>query len=357
MDDAYACYACLGLTPNCSDEDLRKAYRRLAMEHHPDKTQGDKVKEETFKHITHAYGVLSDQEQRRQYDLQQQLMALGLGCPSSTPSPTAAATGRPDILHFACAMELPTFLFATSPDASPPPAPAEPIVVPVQLSLTELYEGCVKTVQFEFLDACRTCGGSGAQHAHDVLSCMACGGTGGVPPFMPTCLACGGTGRMIRGRHCSSCEGEGVRYYNRALDVRVPGGVPDGYRQLVPGKGGLDTTGPRNKNAASSSSMHRDLVLLFQHALDPMTEVRDQDVHLTVPVTLAEVMHGVQRTIQITATRCAGLSWVGYRNPQLPLRVEGLGLRRGPMVGDLCLSFSVQFPAAVTTEQQTTTPN
>jgi molecular chaperone DnaJ len=193
-------YEVLEVEQSASADAIKRAYRRLALKHHPDKNDGDDA---TFKRITHAHEVLADPGARALYDLGGHRDG-NHGCPHDDEDQ-----------------------------------------VEITLSPDEVRRGGVKRVELELLRACEACGATGATGG-ELLTCLHCGGDG--------CRSCAGRGAIPRpGRECKSCRGERQAYLPRAFSVRVPSGVKDGHRHVLAGKGGYD----------AKTGKHKDLVLLF----------------------------------------------------------------------------------------------
>jgi molecular chaperone DnaJ len=373
-DDAYEQ---LGVPPECSAEDIRRAYRRLAMEFHPDKTRGDRIKEERFKQVTAAYSVLSDAEQRQALDLQRQLRSLTDSMPAvgnghgfffvCCHRGGGRASGR-QASSFHDISQLGQQGQHTSSRTSAAAAALPPVQVDVPLVLADLFDGALKVVQLDYEDTCSACGGRGVAAPSATMAgirpCPVCGGAGlllsgppsdlagllFLPPLPVPCYECNGSGRERAPPNCQACAGSGMRSLHRCLDVRVPPAVPDGFvhKAPPPGTGGS-----------------REVMLRFVHDLSPgvsMDHKTKGDLVIKMEVPLEELLHGADRRLEVCPGRFVHVAWVGYRSPdEAPLRFPGQGL---PPSGDLYVRLSPVFPrsfaaaaaAAVRTEGETNAP-
>lgn len=237
-------YGLLGVSPNASDDEIKKAYRRLARELHPDLNPGDKSAEDRFKEITLAYETLSDRERRRRYDMFGPEGAQG----PTDPFSTMAGAGLGDLFDA---------FFGGSPfggsrtrgyNGPPRGADAE---LALDLSFEEAVFGAAKQVSLRANVACATCSGSGARPGTTPTRCTTCEGTGEVRRVRQSilgqmvtaspCHRCGGTGEEVASP-CTDCHGDGRRTEERTYSVDVPAGVDHGSTLRLTGRG---HAGPR----------------------------------------------------------------------------------------------------------------
>ncbi len=277
-------YEVLGVARDCSEQELKKAFRGLARELHPDVNSHDPEAEEKFKQAAEAYEVLSDAERRRTYD------AYGHeGLRSGGWSPHATG-GIEDILSALFGQGDSPFgdLFGGGRRAGP--ASGGDIGVEVEITLAEVVTGAHREVEFESVSACERCHGNGAEPGTPIHTCETCGGAGQVQQMRRTafgqlvqtsaCPTCGGAGKTAE-QPCEHCRGAGRERRRRTWDVDIPAGIESGQRIRIGGAGHAGETGGRPG----------DLYVLVSVAEDERFERRGEDLIsvLRVPATLAIV--------------------------------------------------------------------
>ncbi len=269
-------YEVLGVTRTADSAEIKKAYRRLAMEHHPDRNPGSKESEEAFKEAAEAYEVLSDTEKRVAYDR--------FGHEGLRRQGFEGFHGVEDIFsHFS---DLFGDLFGGGFSRGGRPR-GHDLRVEVRLEFAEAVEGVAKEVEVTRHVACTTCAGSGAKPGTLPERCATCGGRGQVLHqqgfFMigTTCPSCRGEGTFIRER-CKDCRGSGVTEKTETLTVNIPAGVDDGQRLRLAGKG---EHAPR---AGVPGNLYVDI-----HVAEDERFKRDgADVYTIVPVSFATAALG-----------------------------------------------------------------
>ena len=223
-------YEVLGVTRECSSDELRKAYRREALKHHPDRNQGDDSAEAKFKEANEAYQVLSDEEKRRVYDQFGHAGLEGAG---------AGFDGISDV--FAHMQDLFSEMFSGAVGGGRPHRGGD-LRVQQRLTLREAAFGCKREVGVRAPASCTDCGGTGAKPGSKPETCPQCRGAGqvsnarGFVMFTSTCQRCRGAGRVVR-QPCASCGGQGAVERARRVNVTFPAGIDAGQRLRVPGQG------------------------------------------------------------------------------------------------------------------------
>ncbi len=338
-------YAVLGVEPGASDEDIRRAYRRLARELHPD-VNADPEAEQRFKRITAAYDTLSDPAKRRQYDV------FG--------RQGAAAGQGPDLFPFGDFSELFEVFFGGGVGTRRRGGRArrtrarrgEDVAVPLALTFEEAAFGTTTDVTLETLAACETCGGTGARPGTSGSRCSRCDGTGEVQDVSRSifgtvmtarpCATCDGTGEVIASP-CDACRGEGRLPRRKTVPVQVPAGVDDGMEMRISGGG-------RDGRAGGPPG---DLFVRLHVAPHAVFERRGQDVvcELTVPMTVAAL--GAE--VEIPTLDGAETVHVEPGTPSgTVVRLKGRGVpnleRRGR--GDLFVTVTVETPKPRSKEER-----
>jgi molecular chaperone DnaJ len=237
-------YEVLGVDRNASQEEIKKAFRKLARKYHPDMNKEDPSAEEKFKEINEAYEVLSDPEKRRQYD------QFGHAADGAGAGPGGGMGGW-DFGDFGTSFDsiFDMFFgggFGAQRAARPGPERGADLRYDLEISLEEAAFGLERDIEVVRLEACPTCGGTGAKPGTSPITCPVCGGRGqtaqvrttafGRFTSITTCPRCGGEGRVIDSP-CSACQGRGRVRKRKKIRVKVPAGVDSGMRVRVAGEG------------------------------------------------------------------------------------------------------------------------
>ena len=216
-------YQILGISKDASQDDIKKAYRKLARKYHPDLNPGDKTAEEKFKEINEAYAVLSDSQKRAEYDRAGTTFEQFGGFEGFKGFDFGETFDFGDVFGD---------IFGTRFGAKPHYTRGEDILMGVELTLEEAFTGVVRPISITRTINCETCGGSGAE---SYQTCPACRGTGkiqtskGFFKIARTCPECHGTGRKIASV-CKKCSGKGKTVYTEAVKVKITEGVDTGYK-------------------------------------------------------------------------------------------------------------------------------
>jgi molecular chaperone DnaJ len=288
-------YDVLGLDRNASRDEIKKAYRKLAFQYHPDKNPGNKEAEEKFKEATEAYEVLSDAEKRRLYD-QYGHGGLGRGAPGQDPFGGGFGGG---FAGFDLSDALRAFMrefggFGDFEGGGPSRSrKGRDLQVRVSLSLAEIATGVEKQIRVTKHVACKTCGGTGARDGSQPTTCQVCQGTGQIKQVQRTilgqfvnvaeCHTCGGEGTIVRER-CHDCAGEGVVRGTETVSVRIPPGVASGNYITV--RGGGDAMGRGGRSG--------DLFVVIEEEEEDRFARHGNDVLVELPLTYTQLALGTK---------------------------------------------------------------
>jgi molecular chaperone DnaJ len=349
-------YAELGVQSDATAEEIKKSYRKLARELHPDANPGDSRAEARFKSVSEAYGVLSDPKKRQEYDEARRLFGggpfRGGGFPgggggnfdfgdlfggATAPGGGAAGGGLGDLLGglFGGQGRGPG-MRGTTPNR---PRRGSDVETEVRLDFSEAVGGATVPLRLSSPATCGTCHGSGAKPGTRPRDCPTCDGVGlvtrnqGAFAFSEPCRDCRGTGRLIDDP-CIECGGDGVSTRTRTVTVRVPAGVADGQRIRLAGHG------EPGRNGAPAGDLfvvvHVNPHRVFGRSGDNLT--------LTVPVTFPELVLGTTLTVP-TLDGSVGLRVPAGTASGRTLRVRGRGVtRKNGRAGDLLVTLQVAVP-------------
>ena len=329
-------YSVLGVSSKASADEIKKAYRKLARQYHPDRNQGDKGSEERFKEVQEAYDTLSDPEKRKQYD------AGGIsGFGPRGFGGRGVTSDLGDIFS--------TF-FGRRGGASQAPVQGRDLETEVRLSFEQAMEGAEVAVTVPKQATCATCGGSGAKPGTAPTICPRCGGRGidtesqGFFSISQPCPRCGGRGEVIESP-CETCAGSGLTMQRKRYRVKVPAGVRDGSRIRVAGKG---EDGPRGGPPG-------DLYVITRVSPSAVFKQRaDGNLEVTVPITIAEAIQGATVEVPtLNGTKRIRIPAGTQHGTVQRLRGEGPPKTGGRGRGDILYRLEIEVPRDLTREQKT----
>jgi molecular chaperone DnaJ len=333
-------YEVLGVSKGASDDEIKKAYRKLARKYHPDQNPDDPKAEDRFKEVSHAYDVLSDPDKRRQYDMGPM---FGAGGAAGGPG------GGFDPSSFDFADLLGMFGGGRGRGGKGGSRRGADVEVDVTLSFDQAMAGAVVPVTYEVEEACRDCSGSGAKKGSSSHLCQECRGRGvvgrnlgGFEVMSQPCPACGGTGTIIDDP-CESCRGAGTRRVRRTEQVTVPAGVRTGTKVRKRGRG----------QAGARGAQTGDLIVTTHVTPSRIFTRNGDDLEVEVPVTFAEAALGAKVEVPVVGGRVAVSVPPGSASGKA-LRVRGKGAPRlkGGGHGDLIARIRVVVPERLSDEQR-----
>jgi molecular chaperone DnaJ len=336
-------YEVLGVARDCDNEVLKGAYRKLALQHHPDRNPGNHHAEEKFKEAAEAYSVLSDPQKRAAFD---RFGHQGV--------PTAAgggfdANGFPDLGDILNEM----FGFGEvfgggSKQRRTRAQRGEDVRYDLDISFEDSMRGMAADLQIPRMEECGRCKGQGAEPEDGLTTCPMCRGRGEViyqQAFLSvrrTCTQCSGRGQIIR-RPCKECKGQAYLRRERKLKVNIPAGVDNGTQMRLSQEG----------QPGANGGPPGDLFVVLKVAEHPIFERHEYDLHCTVPVNIAQAALGCSVDV---------LTFDGLQHVKVPegsqagarLRLKGLGVPHlnSSARGDLFVHVSVKVPQKLTRDQR-----
>ena len=362
-------YAALGVAQDADAAAVKRAYRQLARDLHPDKNPGNADAEARFKEVSEAYDVLSDPKRRAEYDEARRLFgAGGAGARAGFPGgfPSGAGGGQPFDLGdlfgaagggraggtgglgdlfgglFGGGGTAGTGSARARSQAASGPARGQDVETEATLSFEEAVLGVTVPLRMQSPGTCPTCHGSGARPGTSPHTCPVCQGAGvtsrsqGAFAFSEPCRNCRGTGQVVDDP-CPTCAGNGVTSQTRTITVRIPAGVKDGQRIRLAGKG---APGRRGGPAG-------DLFVVVHVSDHELFGRKGDDLTLTVPITFAEATLGATLTVPTLDGNVTLKVPPGTASGQT-LRVRGRGVPGKGRAGDLLVTVEVAVPKRLT---------
>jgi molecular chaperone DnaJ len=335
-------YKALGVAKDASAAEIKKAYRKLARQNHPDSNPGDRAAEERFKAISEAYDVIGDEEKRKEYD---QVRAMGVGgfgpfMGGAQPGPYAQDFDLSDLFGGA---EGGLFgnLFGGGGRRRTARRGAD-IETETTISFTDAIEGATVSLRLTGDAPCSACHGTGARPGTSPRVCPDCGGrgvrtasSGGAFAMTETCTTCRGRGRLVDDP-CTTCHGTGRGLSHRTISAKIPAGVKDGQRIRLRGKGE-----PGDRGAPSG-----DLLISVKVAPHPLFARKGDDLALKVPVSFPEAALGAELKVPTLQGSSVTVRIPAGTPNGRTFRVRGKGVRRKDgSSGDLMVTVDVQVPA------------
>lgn len=341
-------YEVLGISREASDEEIKKAYRRLAMKYHPDRNNGDKQAEEKFKQVGEAYAILSDPQKRAAYDR--------YGKAGVDPN---AAGGFGGFGGFGQAQggfgdfsDIFSEIFGGAAGGSRRGGPkvfrGADVSYSLEISLEQAVAGAKTDIRVPVWEECETCHGSGCKKGTSKKTCPHCGGSGtininrGFLQVQQTCPYCHGTGEIISDP-CPDCQGRGRNRKTKTLEINIPAGINDGQRIRIQGKG---EPGP---NGGPCGDLFVQ-VFIKQHEIFQ----RDgDDLHADLPLSYATAALGGEVSVPTMGTEARITIPEGTQTGKIfRLRGKGVPHLHGGGYGDLYVHAFVETPVNLTSKQK-----
>jgi len=352
-------YEILGVSKSSTQDEIKKAYRKVAMQFHPDKNPGDKASEEKFKEAAEAYEILSDGDKRAQYDRFGH-QAFGQGRGNAGGGFGGAGMNMDDIFSqfgdiFGDESPFGSFFGGggkRSTTGRSRGVRGSNLRIKIKLNYEEMAKGASKTVKVKKYIPCATCNGSGAKDSNSIQTCTTCGGSGqvrrvqstflGQMQTVTTCPACNGEGSTITNK-CTACKGEGRVYGEETVTIEIPAGVQEGMQLSMNGKG----------NAGERGGSNGDLIILIEEEAHPQLHRDGLNVAFDLHITFSDAVFGTQIEVPTIDGKAKIKIPPGTQGGKI-FRLKGKGF---PSVnsyekGDQLIHVSIWTPQHVSSEEK-----
>ncbi|QDU79272.1 Chaperone protein DnaJ [Polystyrenella longa] len=342
-------YEFLSVSRDATPEQIKKAYKKMAIANHPDRNPGDEEAIERFKTASEAYEVLSDENKRSRYDRYGHAGLSGLG------GGGGAGAGFQDVSDIFDAFGdlFDGFGFAGAGGGRRGGGGARPrkgssLRTSIKIDLHEAAAGCTRTLDVDRNVECKTCHGSGAEPGSSPETCDYCGGHGKVVQsqgffrVQTTCPACRGVGQTIRDK-CNTCHGSGHTSQTDKLELNVPAGIDDGMQLCLRGEG------EAGKNGGPAGDLYVDIHLKPHRIF----ERHDKDLFCRIPITYTQATLGSDLEVP-TLSGAHTLTIPAATQPNEQFRLKGMGMPdvHGRRSGDIVVEVQVEVPQKLTERQE-----
>ncbi len=348
-------YEVLGVNKNASDDEIKKAYRKLAKKYHPDVNKA-KDAEEKFKEINEAYEVLSDSNKKQIYDnygfdgLEGNMGGSGFGGFSGFSS--GGFDDLSDIFSSFMGGGFSGFGSGRSSSRNNSPIKGENRYLQMSIEFLEAVKGVKKTINISVDQKCEKCDGTGAKTKSDIETCSSCHGTGkvtrqqrtafGIMQSIVDCPDCNGTGRHIKNK-CPYCNGTGYVTKNEKVEVNIPAGISSGQQVRLTGYG------ERGANGGPNGDLYIEIIVKAHQHFQ-----RDgNDIYIEVPISAVDATLGCKIDVP-TCNGDVSLTVPAGSQPGQKLRIKGYGVKslRSNLVGDEYVILKVQIPTKLSKEEK-----
>lgn len=339
-------YQTLGVTKNASKDEMKKAYRKLAMQYHPDKNPGNKEAEDKFKKISEAYEVLSDDQKKAAYD------SYG----HSAFSGGQSASGQHGGFGGGDFSDIFSDIFGDfmgggggGGRTSHHNTAGSDLRYNLEITLEEAFKGVVKTIKFKAMSSCSSCNGTGSVSGKHPDNCTTCHGSGriraqqGFFVIEKTCHVCSGTGKIIKDP-CGKCSGQGRLNQQKEIEVNIPAGVDEGSKIKVTGAG----------EAGLRGGLAGDLYIFISLKGHKFFTRNGNNIHCTVPIKMTTAVLGGEVDVPTIDGNIVKLSIPAgsQHEDKLRLREKGIAAIRSRSRGDMIVTLNVELPVKLTSKQK-----
>ena len=352
MDNDY--YDLLGVSRNASQDEIKKAYRKLAVKYHPDKNPGDKSAEEKFKQINEAYSVLSDTQKRQNYDNFGKEGMNGNG--GFNYSGDAGGFNAEDIFNSVFGDGgFDSFFGGFTGESSrkrDTVQKGENLRINIKVTLKDIASSAKKKVRLSHYKSCSKCNGSGARDSSSIEKCSKCNGSGYVTNVIKTfighmssksvCSYCSGTGKTIKNK-CTECSGEGRVYVEEVIEVTVPNGIGEDMEFVIKGYG----------NAPKRGGINGDLYVGIKEEKDPNFQRQGNDIYTQLDISLFDAIFGTEKEVDTLYDKVSITIKPGTQSGKI-YKIKGKGLKdvNGYSYGDQYTYIQLYTPTYLTSKEK-----
>jgi len=346
MADKRDYYEVLGLSKSAGDDEIKKAYRKLAKQYHPDMHPGDKEAEEKFKEVNEAYAVLSDPDKKSKYDQ--------FGHAAFDPSMGGGGAGFGDFGGFDFGDIFSSFFGGGGGGSARRNGPTRGEDLQYRLTITfeEAAFGCKKDISYARVERCSDCGGSGAAKGTSPETCPNCGGSGqvrtaqrtpfGVIQSTHACDNCRGTGKIVK-NPCRNCNGKGYVKLTKKVSVTIPAGVDSGEYMRLSGQG----------NEGRNGGPAGDLLVAINVRDHQLFERDGTTLFCEIPITFVEAALGAEIEVPtLTGTTKFDIPEGTQTGTRFTVKGEGIVSTRNGRKGDLIFEVTVEVPKNLSEKQK-----
>jgi molecular chaperone DnaJ len=335
-------YEILGVSRDCDEQTLKSAYRKLAMQHHPDRNPGDHTAEERFKEAAEAYSVLSDAQKRAAYDAYGHQGVPGAGGGGMGFDPNDFDLG--DILSQFGFGDI----FGGGRGRANRAARGEDVRYDLEITFEDAVFGTAVEVQLPRMEQCEHCHGQGSEPGTGAVTCPGCRGRGeqiyqqGFLSIRRPCGQCGGAGKVIKSP-CRECRGSGHKQVTRKLKVNIPAGVSDGNRLRLAHEG----------QPGFNGGPTGDLYVFLKVKEHPFFERQENDLHCVIPINFAQAALGAEIEVPTLGHPHKLRVPEGTQNgAEFRIRSQGVASVNGHGRGDLVVHIEVRTPTRLNRDQK-----